>query len=76
MKTITMNKAGIPDILACSSTGRFWAIEVKTLRGKASRLQLHWIAKLQANGAVAFIAYGWDDFLVQFNNRAIFEANS
>jgi Holliday junction resolvase len=39
VKTITCNRAGVPDILACSPNGKFVAIEVKTPTGKLSVLQ-------------------------------------
>ena len=71
MKTIVMNRAGIPDIIACSPEGRFWAIEVKTPNGRASKLQEWWIDQLQRRQAIAFFAYGYDDYLQKFDNSTI-----
>ena len=71
MKTIVMNRAGIPDIIACSPEGRFWAIEVKKPDGRASKLQKWWIKQLQKRKAVAFFAYGYDDYLVKYNNATV-----
>ena len=69
--TIVCNRSGIPDLLACDPKGRMWAIEVKTENGRASKLQKVNIEKLLARGGVAFICYGYDDFLMKYNNRAV-----
>lgn len=68
IKTIVTNKAGTGDIIACDPRGKYWEIEVKTPTGKASKLQEVRIKKLQKQGAVAFIAYGYDDFLEKFDH--------
>lgn len=70
-KSIVMNRAGILDIIACSPFGKYWEIEVKTPQGVASKLQEARVKKLKENGAVAFIAYGYDDYLVQYHNATI-----
>ena len=75
VKTMVVSKAGVPDLLCCSPNGRFWAIEVKTPQGKASKLQEWWIRKFLANKAIAFFAYGYEDFLVKFQNGTIIESN-
>jgi len=75
-KVISANKAGILDIIACEDTGRYWEIEAKTPVGKASKLQEHRVKQILANGGVSFIFYGYNDFLVKFNDCAIIETNS
>ena len=71
MKTLVMNRSGIPDILACCPRGRLWGIEVKTFTGKASKLQEVWIRRLQDNNAVAFIAFGYEDYLVKYDKATV-----
>jgi Holliday junction resolvase len=57
VKTITTNKKGTPDILACLN-GRFIAIEVKD-KGKlrnVTKLQQYNIDDINAKGGLAFVA--------------------
>ena len=69
---ITASISGIADILACSPEGCFWAIEVKTPKGRASALQKRFISKVDAKpNAEAFFAYGYEDYLLEFNKRFI-----
>ena len=74
-KVISGNRAGILDIVACSPDGRYWEIEVKTPQGVASKLQEVRLESLLANNAIAFIAYGYEDFLVKYNNATVIQAN-
>jgi len=60
VKTISTNKAGVPDILACID-GRFVAIEVKRHGGKVSPLQNYQIKAIKETGGIAFVAYCVDD---------------
>ena len=58
VKVVQASKRGVPDILACSPTGVFTAIEVKA-PGKMSgvtKLQMHNLALIRAQGGVAFAA--------------------
>lgn len=57
VKTITCNRKGVPDILACAPNGQFVAIEVKYGSNKASKLQDYNIDLINKNGGLAFIAY-------------------
>jgi hypothetical protein len=75
-KVITANKAGILDIIACEPTGRYWEIEAKTPVGKASKLQERRVKKVLAAGGVSFVFYGYNDFLVKFNDSTIIKPNS
>lgn len=53
---------GVPDILGVlPHTGRLLAIEVKAKYGKPSDEQRAFLAKLNANGALAIVARSWDD---------------
>ena len=56
IKTITSNRAGIPDLLCCIN-GRFIGIEVKGPGGKASPLQAANITMIEAAGGIGLIAY-------------------
>lgn len=52
--------AGIPDIIACVS-GRFYAFEVKTDKGKATSLQEAMIRKINRAGGVAMVVRSVDE---------------
>ena len=60
-KTITCNRSGIPDIIGCTPSGRFFAIEVKYGKGKASRLQEYNIQQIEKVNGIAFVAYSLDE---------------
>jgi Holliday junction resolvase len=59
IKTISTNKAGVPDIIACID-GKFIAIEVKTPKTKnnISELQKYNLEKITQAGGYALVA--WD----------------
>jgi Holliday junction resolvase-like predicted endonuclease len=62
-KTIQCNRRGISDIIACSPTGRFTAIEVKA-PGKLrtlSPLQKIYIDEVNSRGGLAFVCDDLDD---------------
>jgi hypothetical protein len=61
---------GISDIIACSPTGGFVAIEVKKPGGKASPEQLDFIERIKATGAIALVAYSLEDVLDVLENQA------
>jgi Holliday junction resolvase len=56
-------KTGIPDLLICCN-GYFVAAEVKSERGKPSKLQLWTIKRIQDAGGRALVLYpnGFEDF--------------
>lgn len=56
----SFTRKGVPDILACIG-GHFVAIEVKSIAGKPSDLQIYTCEKIREAGGIAFIAYpsGW-----------------
>ena len=59
-KTVVCNRSGIPDIIGCTTWGKFFAIEVKFGRNKASKLQDWNISEVQKRGGIAFVAYDLD----------------
>lgn len=61
MKAVVSNKKGVPDILACSPTGQFVAIEVKAAKGKASKLQEYHLNEIRKTGGIAILAYSLED---------------
>ena len=60
VKVHSATKAGVPDILTCIH-GRFVALEVKTLKGKASELQLTNIKRIREAGGLAFVVRSRDE---------------
>jgi len=60
VKVHSATKAGIPDLLTCIN-GRFIALEVKTLKGKASELQLNNIQRIREAGGLAFVVRSRDE---------------
>ena len=55
------SEKGISDIIACSPTGRFTAIEVKRPKGTPSPEQIEFISQVNARGGLGFIAYSFDE---------------
>ncbi|WP_407312105.1 VRR-NUC domain-containing protein [Desulfosporosinus sp. SB140] len=47
-------KAGVPDLLCCVN-GRFVGIELKTEKGRVSKLQEYTLAKIKESGGQAFV---------------------
>ena len=60
IKTISTNRAGVPDILACYK-GRFIGLEGKFGSNKASALQLHNIEEIKKAGGIAGTIYTLED---------------
>lgn len=61
---------GISDIIGCSSAGRFVAIEVKKPGGKASPDQKDFLARIEASGGIALLAYSLDEVLNAFEGTS------
>ena len=59
--TIT-NFAGFPDIVGLYD-GKFIAIEVKTETGVITKLQQHWIKKINEYGGISFVATSYSDVI-------------
>ena len=63
-----MTAVGIPDVLACVN-GRFLALEIKSEKGKPSKLQLWQIAEIRKSGGIAVIVHPKDyDTLLKLLN--------
>jgi len=62
VKTISSNKNGTPDIIACCD-GRFYAVEVKQPGKKATKIQDFQLKKIQEAGGIAFVASSVEDLL-------------
>ena len=62
--------AGIPDIIACIG-GRFYGFEVKTEKGRPTRLQEATIRKINATGGTALVVRSVDEV-----KRAITDAEN
>lgn len=60
---------GGSDIIGITSTGRFFAIEVKTKKGRASKEQLNYIDHVQKMGGLAGIARSPQEALDILNNN-------
>ena len=56
------NKRGTPDILAVIS-GKFVSIEVKAPGGKASKLQIAQLKRIEAAGGVAILAESLEEVI-------------
>lgn len=56
---------GIADIIGCTPSGRFLAIEVKKPGGKPSPEQLDFLARVKAYGGISILAYSLDDVMAE-----------
>lgn len=57
-----MSVPGISDIIGCYK-GRFFAIEIKTDKGKVTDLQSNFLANVEAAGGIAFVARSVEDVI-------------
>lgn len=60
IKTVTSNRAGIPDLLCCVR-GRFIGIEVKAHKNKPTPLQLANITMIEAAGGLGLVVYNVEE---------------
>lgn len=65
---------GVSDILACSPSGKFVAIEVKKPGGKPSDAQVAFINQVSKQGGIAAICYSLDEAisLITANQAVLF----
>jgi len=70
VKIIQCNKRGVSDILSCSPSGQFVAIEVKSQTGVVSPLQSSFIAKVIQNGGIGFVARSVEDVELAINESS------
>lgn len=61
VKTIVSNKKGVPDILACSPSGRFVAIEVKYGSNKPSKLQEYNLGLINERKGIGIVAWSLEE---------------
>ena len=66
VKTITLSKAGFPDIFAFKN-GKAIFFEVKAKNGVRSKLQQYRIEQLQQQGFMAEFIYDYEDYLKFIN---------
>lgn len=59
---------GISDIIGCTKTGRFLAIEVKRKGGKASVDQVDFIRRVIAQGGIGIITDDLNDVMAEFES--------
>jgi hypothetical protein len=52
---------GFPDLAGVFPSGRFWAVELKTDKGRLSPEQTEWITKLNMSGAMALVLRSKDE---------------
>jgi hypothetical protein len=64
IKIMRANKAGIPDLYALFNNGYSMFIEVKSLSGKPSKLQLYRIEEIRKRNCCAFVCNNFDDAMV------------
>jgi Holliday junction resolvase len=60
IKTVVTNERGVPDILVCYH-GRFLALEVKSMEGRPSILQLAQMRRINSAGGVAYVVKSLED---------------
>jgi hypothetical protein len=60
------SERGIADIIACAPNGQFWAIEVKTPKGRVTDEQLEFLGAVRQKGGVGILARSVDDVINQF----------
>jgi|SaaInlStandDraft_3_1057020.scaffolds.fasta_scaffold24566_1 Holliday junction resolvase len=61
-KTISTNRSGIPDIIACvPPLGTFLALEVKVGKNKPSALQLHHVNEINKAGGKAHVVWSLEE---------------
>ena len=59
-------EAGVPDRIVITPNGTVWFVELKTKKGRVSKIQSHQIGRLKkvnANVRVLYESYGVDDFI-------------
>jgi Holliday junction resolvase len=57
IKVVAASKNGVPDVVACTPSGKFLAIEVKYGAGTTSPLQDFNLSEIAKRNALAFVAY-------------------
>lgn len=63
---LRFGEPGSADILGVLPGGRFFAIECKRVGKRATPLQAEWLAQVNENGGLGFVASSADDVRAQF----------
>lgn len=61
VKTVSVTKSGVPDLIVLHPVKGYVAIEVKTEIGRVSELQQANIDRINGKGGIAFVARSVDD---------------
>jgi len=56
VKTVILNRAGVPDVLACLN-GSFIAVEVKKRGNSTSALQEHHLKRIERANGISIVAF-------------------
>jgi len=59
---------GSADLIGCSSSGRFWACEVKAPGKKATKEQMEWLVNVRINDGYSIWVDNVDGFINWFEN--------
>ena len=65
------NRSGIADIVGCTGSGKFFAVEVKRGANKPSALQVKWLEEKRDNGAYVYVANSLASLKEQMKNEMI-----
>ena len=65
---ISFGFKGISDILGCMPDGKFFAIEVKSEKGRLTDSQKTFLANVEKNNGVALVARSLDDVIDAFDS--------
>jgi hypothetical protein len=60
---LPFGEKGISDIIACTPTGKFLAIEVKVPGGRVSPEQKQFLDNVNQRGGIAILAFSLDDVI-------------
>lgn len=58
---LSYGERGISDLIGCTNSGRFIAVEVKRKGGKATEDQISFLERIKQAGGIAFLAHSIDD---------------
>ena len=67
------NRSGIGDIVGCTNTGKFFAVEVKRGANKPSKLQVKWLEEKKALGCLVYVANSVDNLKEQLRKDLVIE---
>ena len=65
------NRSGIADIVGCTNTGKFFAVEVKRGANKPSKLQVKWLEEKKALGCLVYVANSVENLKEQLEKDMI-----